>query len=279
MEKFTNDELLTAHFIEESEKEFTLLGMGYHDLSRVAPLKATRIQPFYTLHFILAGGGTLNIYGNRYTLSEGQLFFIPPNTPMNYYADPANPWQYVWVEFTGEKAAAYGEKLTGSPTEPRVHCHRPHEAYRVIWDTFTHLSRGEKVGYYAALSLFYHLMDTCTEAKSDGETLATKAAHYILCHYHNPDLRTEDICRDLKVSHSQLSTKFRRQHGCSLKEYILTVRINEARRLLAETRLRIGEVGFSVGFADGLHFMKTFKRLTGQTAGEYRRLAGGHPTP
>lgn len=58
-----------------------------------------------------------------------------------------------------------------------------------------------------------------------------------------------------------------------MKDILIQKRINEAKRLLFESDLLVGEVGRSVGFAHIDHFMKAFKLYTGMTAGEYRRLS------
>lgn len=54
-------------------------------------------------------------------------------------------------------------------------------------------------------------------------------------------------------------------------EYISTIRINHARKLLTETSLSIEQIAAECGFFDQSHFVKMFKRLRHQTPGHYRR--------
>ncbi len=271
MEKLTDKDSLVTNYYTNKEKEFFLRGIGYHNLSHIPPLKATRIQKMYTLHFVLSGSGTLNIYGKSLKLHKYDMFFIPPDVNMSYYANENDPWQYVWVEFIGENSKIYGETLGFSEETPFIHCPHPHKAYKAIFEVFNRLDNGNDIGYYEALSLFYRIIDSSVPEKSSAtEKITEQVKTYILCHFHNPNLSVEDICRDFNVSHSKLCQSFQ-SSGTGVKKLIIEARIEEAKNLLKQTSLSVGEVGFSVGFTDNSHFMKSFKRLTGITAGEYRK--------
>ena len=47
--------------------------------------------------------------------------------------------------------------------------------------------------------------------------------------------------------------------------------MNEAKRLLAETDYKIGEIGQMTGYEDPKHFMKSFKWVAGITPSEFRK--------
>ena len=44
----------------------------------------------------------------------------------------------------------------------------------------------------------------------------------------------------------------------------------QAKELLLDPRLKIGEIGERVGYADTAHFARTFKKQEGMSANEYR---------
>lgn len=69
-----------------------------------------------------------------------------------------------------------------------------------------------------------------------------------------------------------LKRRFRQATGATLIEYIQKKRIEEAKRLLEETVLPAEEVSARVGYEEPAFFRKLFKRLTGLTPREYRRL-------
>jgi transcriptional regulator GlxA family with amidase domain len=69
-----------------------------------------------------------------------------------------------------------------------------------------------------------------------------------------------------------LKRRFKQATGSTLIEYVQRLRTEEAKRLLETTSLPADEISAMVGYEEPAFFRKLFKRLTGLTAGEYRRL-------
>ncbi len=84
------------------------------------------------------------------------------------------------------------------------------------------------------------------------------------------NIRTSDIAKSLFLSREHLSTRFKRETGVSLTEYIHHKKIEEAKRLLKSTNKSIAEIGNYLAYSSQSHFQNTFKRYTGTTPGEYR---------
>ena len=73
-------------------------------------------------------------------------------------------------------------------------------------------------------------------------------------------------------SSSYFSTLFRKETGKNFLEYLMDVRIEEAKTLLRESRMTIEAVAKAVGVNDYKRFSKTFKKTTGSSPKEYRNL-------
>ena len=56
----------------------------------------------------------------------------------------------------------------------------------------------------------------------------------------------------------------------SYYDLLNSVRIEKAKELLADPSLKIGDIVDLVGYSDSGHFSRTFKKLTGLSANEYR---------
>lgn len=80
-----------------------------------------------------------------------------------------------------------------------------------------------------------------------------------------------DIATAVGAHPVQLARQFRRTFGCSVGEYVRRARVDFACRAL-RTSAPLSEIAFDAGFADQSHFSRVFKRVTGRTPGEYRRL-------
>ena len=72
------------------------------------------------------------------------------------------------------------------------------------------------------------------------------------------------------VSQWHLSKLLNRYAEKSFYDILNAIRIQKAKELLADPELKIGEIGEMVGYADTAHFARTFKKLEGMSANEYR---------
>lgn len=83
-----------------------------------------------------------------------------------------------------------------------------------------------------------------------------------------------DTCQLAKLIYSG-TTNFHRQFtqilGVTPNEYITTIRLNAARKLLEETDQLVADIATAVGFYDQSHFTKAFKKARGLPPGAYRR--------
>lgn len=86
-------------------------------------------------------------------------------------------------------------------------------------------------------------------------------------------LTVEEVCDDLDlaVSRRTLERRFVEALGRSPHEEIRRVQCQHARHLLVNTNLPQEEVALRCGFSSNPFFSNTFKRVTGQRPGEYRK--------
>lgn len=83
----------------------------------------------------------------------------------------------------------------------------------------------------------------------------------------------EEIASQLSLSSAYLSRLFKRETGSKFSEYLQKRRIEEAKRLLRDTNDKVYLVAARVGYPDQHYFSEIFKRRTGFTPMDYRRLA------
>lgn len=68
--------------------------------------------------------------------------------------------------------------------------------------------------------------------------------------------------------------RFRKATNKLPQDYVLALRIEEARQLLEATECSVAEVGEAVGYVDTPSFRRLFKRKTGLTPAEHRKMFG-----
>lgn len=96
--------------------------------------------------------------------------------------------------------------------------------------------------------------------------------NYIDFHYMEP-LSLETLAARFSVNKNYLSTRFHKEKGMTVTDYINQTRISRASGLLRHTSLSIQQVAEQCGFTDGNYFTRIFKKLRGATPNEYRGSA------
>lgn len=81
----------------------------------------------------------------------------------------------------------------------------------------------------------------------------------------------EELSNNFFLSKSYLSSLFKKATGSGVVEYLQHIRIERACELLTNTTLSITEISTQVGYTDYRFFNKSFKKITGVTAHEYRK--------
>lgn len=98
-------------------------------------------------------------------------------------------------------------------------------------------------------------------------------AKFLEQHYQD-DLSLQDIAARFYLSREYISRKFKQEFGVNLSDYVTGIRMDKAKLLLLNPHLRIAEIAASVGFQDEKYFSKVFKKATGLSPAEYRKMNG-----
>lgn len=79
------------------------------------------------------------------------------------------------------------------------------------------------------------------------------------------------IAKKAGLSEGHLSRLFKNVTGLGFKEYLITVRILNAKKLLKETKLSVSRIAFDCGFNDSNYFSKLFRQYSACTPLQYRK--------
>jgi two-component system response regulator YesN len=70
---------------------------------------------------------------------------------------------------------------------------------------------------------------------------------------------------------SYFSSVFKIETGKNFIDFLIEIRINEAKKFLARPELKVYEVGSLVGYSETASFIRVFKKVVGISPAEYRR--------
>ena len=94
---------------------------------------------------------------------------------------------------------------------------------------------------------------------------------YLQNNYHNPELSLDNIATTFSISKTYVSSILKNHLGITFKEYLTSVRIDEAKKLLSTSDIPILDVVEMTGFSNKQTFSRVFKSTTNMTALEYRK--------
>ena len=97
-----------------------------------------------------------------------------------------------------------------------------------------------------------------------------KVLEYIEKNY-KENISLEEIANYVHMNKSYLSHLFKKETQKNIYSYLLDFRMEKAKKLLAETKQSIYQVGCLVGIPDSAYFSKVFKKYTGMTPLEFRK--------
>lgn len=113
-----------------------------------------------------------------------------------------------------------------------------------------------------------------SEEESTASSFIVKNAMNYIENNYRQKLTLSDVAEKTYVSQWHLSKLLNRHLGQNFSEILNGVRIKQAKELLKDASLRIGDIAEEVGFVDIAHFSRVFKKITGISANEYRNQLG-----
>ena len=224
--------------------------------------------------------------GDAITLHSAGALTLARGARYAYAAHGEAPFRSNMISFphwiTDGAAAALidsGDARTGRRLETRLM--RPDAATQSLMDAIAARCRADFAGndWYAEKSalLYAALLDAqdartaareqiiAVKASTRAELArrAARAKHCILQRFGEATLSLDEIAREACLSPYHLIRVFRQIAGATPMQFLTGVRMDAAHRLLAETKLSIGEITLRTGYSDRSAFFKAFRKRFG----------------
>jgi len=230
--------------------------------------------------YVSEGAGEFTIDDKLYTARQGDLILYNSGVVHEERALPESPFRIIYcgVRNLHIDGIPVGSLLPPS-IEPVIAADK--YAYRVesCLSEMLQECNAQVLGYetltqnllMSLITLIYRILDVKHSfhdftGKSE-ITLRTKA---FIDRNYTKSLTLKDIADTLYVSHHYLSHLFKKDLGDSPINYMITRRIDEAKRLLLHTDKPIYEIAAMVGYENDKYFSMLFKKVVGRAPGSYR---------
>ncbi|MEK8130358.1 response regulator [Paenibacillus filicis] len=109
-------------------------------------------------------------------------------------------------------------------------------------------------------------------AGGGGERAVEVAQQYMRTHYQD-DLSLEKVAALVYLNPVYFSQLFKQKTGQGFKEYVIQLRLEQAKLLLANPKLKLADIAERIGYQDVRHFTQVFRKRYGVTPSEYRQEA------
>jgi AraC-like DNA-binding protein len=237
-----------------------------------------REQPAdHLLIYCSDGQAFLNLNGEAFTISAGDLVLLPAGASHRYTADPANPWTIHWVHYTGPLADAFTGHMGFDRQTPVLYIGRQP---RLLVD-FNGLLSVRQTGFRT--SGLIHVANRLRQLLAAIPMIAEHSEQdagpdlEVLNSYMRENLEqrlTLEQLADLAgLSPAHFATRYRKRTGISPIQHFLRLKVERSCQLLDSTTLPFAAISRQLGYDDAYYFSRLFKKIMGKSPRDYRHIA------
>ena len=232
----------------------------------------------YLFFVVESGSGTLEYEGTVRTLSAGDCAFLDCRKPYRHYTGD-DLWQLRWVHFYGPNMGAIYKKYQERGGQPSFHAEDT-EPYIQLLDALYEVA--DSNAYVRDMQIYEKLIALLTllmqESWHPDKAHASGAKRqnlqeikdYLDTHYHEK-ITLDLLAERFYINKFYLTRVFKEQFGQTVTNYLVQLRITQAKRLLRFTDRSIEAIAQECGLNDANYFSRLFKKVEGTPPGEYRR--------
>lgn len=257
---------------KQIELPFYLTGIGVSD-PEIHVVRSMGLSSHQFL-FTSSGVGVLYVDGKEYRQEKGSVFYLAPGIPHEYH--PLNEdWVTNWLVFRGKHSNELMQNIgfNGFAFSSLCSTERCEKIFRRIYSAAEDpINGGENASVlvYEYILAMREAMFFPTKETSGKSNIVDEALMYIDRHYMQ-DIAIETLAGLSGVTVQHFCRVFKTETLMRPLEYLARRRISEAKSLLSNTALEIGEIGKMVGYPDRNYFSMVFRRMEGVSPREYRR--------
>lgn len=237
------------------------------------------VKSYYFILYVLKGKGTFTAGNRKFIIGEQEGFLVEPGQKVQYLADEKEPWDIIWIGFTGQSAGDYVRAL-GLGDQKAVFRNQYKETlHQIVEHMLEHNLPDRENEYFLHGYLFQFMAVLMQDMKipfhkeKESNYYVSRAVEYIRNHYES--MKIQELADYVNVNRGYLYSLFIKEMGISPKEYLTTFRMNQAAELLTSTSYAVSTIAASCGYQDPALFSKAFHKQYGISPSVFRKQKKG----
>lgn len=269
----------THEDIVDRSKPLLITAAGQYRMENTYVYKTERPEGRgdYQLYYVASGKAHFFFNGEEKIVEKGNMVIFRPNEPQFYdiYAKDA-PETY-WVHFTGSDVDSLLEYYQ-MPKKDNVFFSGTSPDYQWLFRQIIQELQLQRANYEDMLKInlrhiFLMINRYLKEGKKVGSEMLDeieKATHYFNENY-NRKIVIEQYAEEHLMTPAWFIHNFKQVTQMTPMQYIVFLRINNAKYLLDNTRYNITQIANAVGYDNSLYFSRLFTKHVGISPSEYRK--------
>ncbi|HBQ65215.1 MAG TPA: AraC family transcriptional regulator [Clostridiales bacterium] len=244
---------------------------------------------FFEFVYIEKGEAAHTVNGRHYTLKRGDFFVLDVDSSHKYYGDFSLINCLVSPEFIDKTLKdkkkfidlinnylikfSY-EQLSESPANKMFYDRD--KSILALFNRMYEEYKAKKPGYQEIMrsilvELIIHMLRNVYSYYSKTKSLIIRNCIQEIDRNFDTRFTLKSFCEAHHYNSSYICRKFAKEMGMSFSDYLQTVRVNEAQRLLVNSEKKISEIAQSCGYNDMKQFLTVFQKYTGMTPSAYQK--------
>lgn len=216
---------------------------------------------FNALSFRLRSDAILKTNSENYRLGDDYVSYFPARLD---YVRNATIDEMIVVHF--DSTDYHTEKLEFFKTA------RP-EKMRALFEKLFACWEKKELGYmYRSSAILYEIFAECYAQNykvQTSESKIQKSMDYIFKNFKSPSLSIGEIAKQSFISEVYFRKLFKIEYGVSPQKFIIQLRIQNAKGLIATGYYSLKEIAYLSGYTDYKYFSVEFKTMLGVSPSEY----------
>lgn len=204
----------------------------------------------------------------EFTANAGDVFYLPYQSIYTMHIRTGD-YNYIFCDFEFAETAARCSALYSNQELKNIN--------NLFIKLLNRHNSSASNAYTESMSILYGIYSTLQQNTQKSYLDESKKRDMIIAKQHidesfnHPELSISQLAEKIGISEVYLRKLFKAQYGVSPSSYLISIRLENAKKLMKYPFLTLEECALQSGFSSLQYFCRLFKKETGSSPGKYRK--------